>query len=234
MTEMFTFATWISLNKVDFYAIGHYSGRWGSDPWLDRWSTTEWPHSTVSGHKHTHTLRREGPTGHETHQWRLSTSSHSNVTIKERSMGRPPTSKWCLSALTLLSLLFSFTPTSFFFFFYSFRIWLAMPCYNFFLTFITTTALLCLLFFLFQLTSRDLIHNWIMKEGKEILREWKCGSICMKWGIAVKKKEKKKGKTGVLNIKNHEEHFGLWYEGWGVIFLMHKDMIIAFMIEEEC
>jgi len=72
---------------------------------VDRWSPT--PTAVkVSGRKHTHTLLWEDPPGHETHQWRLSTSSHSNVTIKERSKGQPPTSKWCLSALTLLSTLF--------------------------------------------------------------------------------------------------------------------------------
>lgn len=101
MSEVLTFAVavWSILNEVDFHATGHYSCRWHSDPGLDRWSPTRLATNT-------HTLLREGPTGHETHQWRLSTSRHSNVTIKERSRGQPPTSKWCLSALTLLSTLF--------------------------------------------------------------------------------------------------------------------------------
>lgn len=188
MTEMLTFAmtAWISHNEVDLYTTGHYSGRWGSDPWLDRWSPTQSP-TPQSLDTNTHTLLREGPTGHETHQWRLSTSSHSNVTIKKRSKGQPPTSKWCLSALTPLSTLF-IHPNIIFFFFYSFQSWLAMLCYHFIpLSFITIPALLCLLFFYFRLTSHDLIHTWIMKEGKEILGERKCGSICMKWGAAVEK-----------------------------------------------
>lgn len=88
-------------------------------------------HTPQSLATNTHTLLREGPTGHKTHQWRLSTSSHSNVTIKEKSRGQPPTSKWCLSALTPLSTLF-IHPNIIFFFFYSFQSWLAMLCYHFF------------------------------------------------------------------------------------------------------
>lgn len=77
---------------------------------------TQWPMGWTDGLPHsdhtpqslakTHTPYCEKTAGHKTHHWRLSTNSHSNVTIKERSRGQPPTSKWCLSALTPLSTLF--------------------------------------------------------------------------------------------------------------------------------
>lgn len=65
--------------------------------------STQWPHTRTTD-THTHTSV-SGLTGHETHQLRLSTSRHSNFTIKERPRGHPPTSKWCVSALTSVSTL---------------------------------------------------------------------------------------------------------------------------------
>lgn len=66
--------------------------------WTDGLPHRDHTPQSLATNTHTHTLLREGPTGHETHQRGLSTSSHSNATIKERSRGQPPTSKWCLSA----------------------------------------------------------------------------------------------------------------------------------------
>lgn len=236
MTEMLTFAmtAWISHNEVDLYTTGHYSGRWGSDPWLDRWSPTQSP-TPQSLDTNTHTLLREGPTGHETHQWRLSTSSHSNVTIKKRSKGQPPTSKWCLSALTPLSTLF-IHPNIIFFFFYSFQSWLAMLCYHFIPLFFHYHS--CSALFDFLLLSADFPwpHSHLDYEGGERnIRRTKMWEHLHEMRRSSWKNSLKQV-CWILNTKKSVLGCGkslTTAEGWGVIVLMHKD-IIAFMIEEEC
>lgn len=89
----------------------------------------------------THTLLREDPPGHKTHQWRLSTSSHSSMSQLRKGQEVRHQHPNDVCPLWPFSLLFSFTPPSFSFSSPSFQNRLALLHYRFFPPFLSLPLL---------------------------------------------------------------------------------------------